>query len=211
VFLEPFRLANRLVSNGEWKQFIEDGGYRTATLWLSDGWALVQSEGWQSPLYWQQEDNVWHAMTLNGLQPVRNEEPVAQLSFYEADAFATWAGKRLPGEAEWEVASCSVGLEGNMMAGGILRPLAANDSEPGLQQMFGDVWEWTRSPYSPYPGFQAPPGAVGEYNGKFMSNQMVLRGGSCVTPEDHIRRTYRNFFYPHQRWQFSGLRLAEDA
>ncbi|MDH5749826.1 MAG: ergothioneine biosynthesis protein EgtB [Rhodospirillales bacterium] len=215
VFLEPFRLANRAVTNGEWKQFIEDGGYRTPTLWLSDGWALVQEEGWEAPLYWQQMDGVWQSMTLNGLHPVHDGEPITQISFYEADAFATWAGKRLPGETEWEVASETVNIEGNMMAAGILRPLAApqaaNESEPGLLQMFGDVWEWTRSPYTAYPGFIAPPGAVGEYNGKFMSNQMVLRGGSCATPEHHIRRTYRNFFYPHQRWQFSGLRLAEDA
>ena len=210
VLLRPFRLASRLVTNGEWQAFIEDGGYTTPTLWLSDGWATVQKEGWAAPGYWEKRDGAWQAMTLAGLRPVEAEAPVCHVSFYEAEAFARWAGKRLPSEAEWEVAAVGLPVEGNLGAADLLRPLPAQGQE-GPQQIYGDVWEWTRSPYAPYPGYRPLEGTVGEYNGKFMCNQFVLRGGSCVTPEGHVRATYRNFFYPHQRWQFTGLRLAEDA
>ncbi len=211
VILRPFRLASRLVRNGEWAAFMEDGGYDRPDLWLSDGWATVQAEGWRAPLYWDQRDGGHAAvMTLRGQLPMDPEAPVSHISYYEADAFARWAGKRLPTEAEWEVAAREHPPCGNTLGTGNLRPVPA-DTEGGLAQLFGDVWEWTQSPYTPYPGFQAPAGAVGEYNGKFMCNQMVLRGGSCATPDGHVRSTYRNFFYPHQRWQFSGVRLAEDA
>jgi ergothioneine biosynthesis protein EgtB len=209
--IRPFRLANRLVTNGEWLEFIKAGGYSTATLWLADGWATVNREAWEAPLYWEQRDGAWHQMTLRGLLPVALSKPVTHISYYEADAFARWAGKRLPTEFEWEVASEGLPVEGNMLGTDRLLPQAARRSIDGVQQMFGDVWEWTGSAYLPYPGFKAPPGAVGEYNGKFMCNQFVLRGGSCVTPEGHVRRTYRNFFYPHHRWQFMGMRLADDA
>ncbi|NNG02988.1 MAG: ergothioneine biosynthesis protein EgtB [Inquilinus sp.] len=209
VLLRPHRLAGRPVTNGEWRAFIDDGGYRVPQLWLSDGWATVQREGWQAPLYWEQRDGAWHAFGLAGLRPIEADAPVAHVSFYEAEAFARWAGKRLPTEAEWEVAAAEYPVAGNWADSDLLRPLPDPGGD-GLRQVYGDVWEWTQSPYGPYPGFVPPPGAVGEYNGKFMCNQMVLRGGSCVTPAGHVRATYRNFFYPHQRWQFTGLRLAED-
>ena len=211
VFLRPYQLANRLVTNGEWLEFMADGGYGRPELWLSDGWTCAQSEAWAAPLYWLQDDNGdWDSLTLAGLEPVAPEAPVTHVSFYEADAFARWSGCRLPTEAEWENAAANLPIDGNFSSSGALRPLPANRAD-GLQQMFGDCWEWTASPYLPYPGFAPAPGAVGEYNGKFMINQMVLRGGSCVTPADHVRATYRNFFHPHQRWQFSGVRLAADA
>ncbi|MFG1202558.1 ergothioneine biosynthesis protein EgtB [Xanthobacter aminoxidans] len=210
VLLRPFRLASRAVTNGEWLAFMADGGYRRPDLWLADGWARVKAGEYEAPLYWESHDGDWQAFTLNGLNPLDPAAPVVHVSYYEADAFARWAGKRLPTEAEWEVAARGLPVAGNFLDSGALRPLpAASDDLPA--QMFGDVWEWTQSPYVAYPGYRPAPGALGEYNGKFMSSQMVLRGGCCATPEGHARVTYRNFFYPHQRWAFAGLRLAEDA
>lgn len=209
-FLRPFKLATRCVTNAEWIEFIEDGGYRTPTLWLADGWNTVKVQDWRGPLYFEEAEGGYMQMGLNGFRPVDPAAPVTHVSYYEADAFARWAGFRLPTEFEWEVAARTVPLEGRTLGAGHLRPMPTERGQ-GLRQMIGDVWEWTGSAYLPYPGFKAAPGAVGEYNGKFMCNQFVLRGGSCVTPEGHVRRTYRNFFYPHQRWQFTGLRLAADA
>lgn len=212
VFLDGFRLASRPVSNGDYLAFIMDGGYARPELWLADGWSLVGDAGWQAPLYWSHEEDGWHEMTLGGLRPLDHQAPVCHLSFYEADAYATWAGARLPSEAEWEVAAQQATVAGNLLDSDYLQPMAASD-EPteAPQQLFGDVWEWTASAYRPYPGFRALPGSLGEYNGKFMSGQMVLRGGCCATPAEHVRSTYRNFFYPHMRWAFSGLRLAQEA
>jgi dimethylhistidine N-methyltransferase len=210
VWLEPFALADRLVTNGEWLAFMADGGYRRPELWLSEGWARVQAEGWRSPLYWEETEVGWAAMGLHGLRPIDAADPVSHVSFYEADAYATWAGARLPSEAEWEHAAQGLPLVGNFVNSGRLEPAPASPGE-GLRQMFGDLWEWTRSAYGPYPGFKPAAGAVGEYNGKFMAGQYVLRGGACVTPAGHTRASYRNFFYPHQRWMFSGVRLACDG
>jgi ergothioneine biosynthesis protein EgtB len=209
VWLEPFRLATRLVTCGEFAEFIAAGGYREPEYWLSEGWATVQQQGWEAPLYWRVEDG-WRIFTLSGEKRLDLAEPVVHVSFYEADAYAKWAGKRLPTEAEWEVAAASVTQAGNLGDSRCHHPMPDTGGE-GLRQMIGDVWEWTRSPYTPYPRFRAVSGAIGEYNGKFMSNQMVLRGGAAVTPADHIRSTYRNFFPPTARWAFSGLRLAEDC
>ena len=211
VLLRDFRLADRLVTNGEWLEFMADGGYATPAHWLSDGWSAVNANGWIAPGYWEGETGEWRQMTLGGLAPVDPSAPVCHVSYFEADAFARWAGKRLPTEFEWESVAASLPVHGNMLGSRALRPLPAPASASDRPvQMFGDVWQWTQSAYSAYPGFRAGPGALGEYNGKFMNGQYVLRGASCVTPEGHSRATYRNFFYPHQRWQFTGIRLADD-
>jgi len=217
ALIHPFRLADRCVTNGEWLEFMADGGYRDPLLWLADGWAAVNANGWMAPEYWDETEDGWRQMSLNGLVPIEPAAPVCHVSYYEADAFARWAGKRLPTEFEWERAAelsgCVSGDNENTLGRGALRPrpAAGGSSDCRPRQMMGDVWEWTASAYLPYPGYRAPAGAVGEYNGKFMCSQQVLRGASCATPDGHSRITYRNFFYPHQRWQFMGLRLAEDA
>ncbi len=210
VFLEPFRLADRLVTNAEWLAFMADGGYSRPELWLSEGWARVQAEGWTAPLYWEEGPRGWLAMTLQGRRALAPHAPVTHVSYYEADAYATWADARLPTEAEWEHAAQGLEISGNMVEQRQYGPAVASKGA-GLRQMFGDVWEWTRSAYGPYPGFRPASGAIGEYNGKFMIGQMVLRGGCCATPEGHVRASYRNFFHPHQRWMFSGVRLAWDG
>ncbi len=209
VFLEPFELASRLVTCAEYLEFMRDGGYERPELWLSEGWDTVRAQGWNAPLYWFQEGSEWRVFTLRGAVSLEAllETPVCHVSYFEAAAFAEWSGKRLPTEAEWETAASALPMAGNFLESELLHPSAAA-SGSGLTQMFGDVWEWTGSAYLGYPGFAALPGALGEYNGKFMSNQMVLRGGSAVTPASHIRDTYRNFFSPATRWQFSGIRLA---
>lgn len=210
-FLHAFQLASRLVTNGEYLEFIEDGGYARAEFWLSLGWMTIREQGWQAPLYWEKHDGKWQVFSLHGLRPLDPNEPVSHVSFLEADAFARWKGARLPTEAEWEVASLGLPLEGNFVHDRRFGPAAAASSTAAHPvQMFGDVWEWTRSSYGPYPGYSPAEGAIGEYNGKFMCNQYVLRGGSCATSREHIRRTYRNFFPPDKRWQFSGIRLARD-
>ena len=226
VWLEPFALANRAVTNGEYQEFIEDGGYAKPALWLSEGWAWVQGRGIEAPMYWRATEDGWQEYRLDGESPVAPHLPVTHVSFYEAEAYATWAGARLPTEAEWEhVARGAVGgsvdggtsgagaLTGNFADNGRLHPAAATlgADETTPMQLFGDCWEWTSSAYRPYPGFTPLPGTLGEYNGKFMSGQQVLRGGSCATPKGHVRPTYRNFFYPPDRWQFTGIRLAKDA
>jgi ergothioneine biosynthesis protein EgtB len=219
VMLSPFELASRPVTNGEFQVFMADDGYGRSELWLSDGWAALRAQDWEAPLYWEQVDGCWHAQTLGGLRPVSPHEPVCHVSYYEADAFARWMGTRLPTEAEWESAAADLPVEGNFAESGRFHPAstpsaASSDAAggaDGLLQMFGDVWEWTQSDYAAYPGFRPLSDVFGEYNGKFMCNQRVLRGGSCATPQPHIRASYRNFFAPDARWQFSGIRLARDA
>jgi ergothioneine biosynthesis protein EgtB len=200
-------LANRPVTNAEFLAFIQDGGYRDPMLWLSDGWAVVQAEGWARPLYW--DDALETEFTLHGRREIDPHAPVCHVSYFEADAFARWAGARLPTETEWETLAADIPVQGNLQDAGLFHPRAST-FETSLGQMYGDVWEWTMSPYVSYPGFRPLDGALGEYNGKFMNGQWVLRGGSCATPADHVRATYRNFFPPHARWQFTGIRLGTD-
>jgi len=212
VFLQPFQLASRLVTCGEYRAFMEEGGYRRAELWLSDGWNAVRERGWNAPLYWKDRESEWWTMTLSGFRAVRDAEPVCHVSYYEADAYARWAGARLPSETEWEVVAVAAPREGNFLEDGRFHPTPVRSRDAaGPAQLYGDVWEWTGSTYAPYPGYRPVPGALGEYNAKFMCNQLVLRGGSCATPRLHIRPTYRNFFPPDARWQFSGIRLARDS
>ena len=213
VYLEPFELASRPVTHGEFAAFIEDGGYRRPDLWLSLGWDTMVARGWQAPLYWEHPRRGWRTFTLHGMVEIDPHTPVCHISYFEADAYARWAGARLPTEFEWEHAATGCAIRGNLQENGALHPLPASNATDGAgpAQMFGDVWEWTRSDYAPYPGYRAAGGAIGEYNGKFMSGQYVLRGGSCATPAAHIRASYRNFFAPDARWQFSGIRLARDV
>lgn len=209
VWLAPYRVANRLITNGEYLAFVEAGGYQAPAYWLADGWNEVQTEKLTQPLYWGRIDGQWFEYTLNGLQPLDIGAPVSHVSYFEAQAYASWAGKRLPTEAEWEHVACQQPVKGNFLDSEHLQPVSA--AGRGVQQLFGDCWEWTQSAYLPYPGYKAPSGAVGEYNGKFMSGQMVLRGGSCLSAAFHMRVSYRNFFYPRDRWQCTGVRLADDG
>jgi ergothioneine biosynthesis protein EgtB len=212
ALVPAFSLASRPVTNGEYMAFIKDNGYTRPEFWLSLGWMTVNEQRWQAPLYWTRRDDAWWNFTLSGFRPVDESEPVTHVSYFEADAYANWAGARLPTEFEWERAALDSPVEGNFVENENFHPrtLSISGDDRNLHQMFGDVWEWTRSAYSPYPGYRAAPGALGEYNGKFMCNQYVLRGGSCATSRSHIRRTYRNFFQPEKRWQFTGIRLARD-
>jgi ergothioneine biosynthesis protein EgtB len=219
VYLEPYRLASRPVNCGEYLAFMEDGGYKRSELWLSEGWNTVRAEGWDAPLYWRRGEDGREVFTLGGFVPLEDlmATPVCHLSYFEADAFARWAGKALPTEAEWENAAAAIAVAGNLLEAGKFHPEASSGASQlehdavgqDVKQLYGDVWEWTVSAYLPYPGYRPLPGALGEYNGKFMCNQMVLRGGSVVTPASHIRAAYRNFFAPATRWQFSGVRLAD--
>ncbi|MBT2572053.1 ergothioneine biosynthesis protein EgtB [Planococcus sp. ISL-110] len=213
VWLEPFKLATEPVTNGEYLEFIEAGGYEQPEHWLSDGWAIVKKNHWKAPLYWlKNEQDKWGIFTLGGVKNLDLNEPVCHVSFYESDAFSRWKGKRLPTEAEWEHASQGIAINGNTLEQAVYQPVPMNNesARAPLSKMFGDVWEWTSTAYSSYPGSKPLEGALGEYNAKFMSNQMILRGGSCATPASHIRETYRNFFPPEKRWQFGGFRLADD-
>ncbi len=209
VWLEDFALATRLLSNGEYLEFINDDGYRRPEFWLSEGWAAKQQQGWSAPLYWERRDDHWWQFGFHGMQPLDPSAPVCHVSLFEADACARWAGKRLATEFEWEHVASQHAVTGNLREQQALQTRAASTDEE-MTQLYGDVWEWTSSAYSAYPGYQPAAGSIGEYNGKFMSSQMVLRGGSFATPKNHIRSTYRNFFYPADRWQFSGIRFAED-
>lgn len=214
VYLAPFQIASKPITCAEFLAFIQDDGYRRSELWLSDGWDTIETQGWQAPLYWKMEpDGAWNVFTLHGLAPLDEllTTPVCHVSYYEADAYARWAGSRLPTEFEWEHVAATVPVAGDLLEAGIMHPQAATGDSLQPTQIFGDVWEWTQSAYLAYPGYKPAGGALGEYNGKFMSNQMVLRGGSVVTPLSHIRATYRNFFSPATRWQFSGIRLACDG
>ena len=211
VYLQPFEMADRLVTNGDWLQFMADDGYHQPAHWLSEGWATITRENWEAPMYWEPTKSGWHVHTLHGLVPVDPAEPVCHVSYYEADAYARWADARLPTEFEWEHAAADAPVQGNLASTGRFHPAPAGDADGSLRQIFGDVWEWTSSSYAAYPGFRPAAGAVGEYNGKFMVNQYVLRGGCCATPAGHTRPTYRNFFPTHSRWMFSGLRLARDS
>jgi ergothioneine biosynthesis protein EgtB len=211
VFLNPFEIQSSLVTAGEFLAFMQDGGYARPDLWLSLGWSTVRERKWSAPMYWAEKDGVWQQFTLSGLRPVIAEEPVCHLSYFEADAFARWSGARLPTEAEWEHAAGGEALAGSFAEAERFHPKAIENDRAKLTNLFGEVWQWSSSPYTPYPGYVAPPGALGEYNGKFMCNQYVLRGGSCATPASHLRSTYRNFFPPDTRWQFAGLRLARDV
>ena len=210
VVLGPFKLASRLTTNAEYLEFMKDGGYQRPELWLSDGWDTVCRQGWDAPLYWERDGQDWHVFTTSGMHPVDGGDPVCHVSYYEADAFARWAGARLPLEAEWESVAESRPIEGHLAESLDFEP-RASEVEDGIGDVFGSVWEWTASPYVAYPGFNPAAGVVGEYNGKFMCNQFVLRGGSCATPQSHLRASYRNFFPPHARWQFMGIRLAADV
>jgi ergothioneine biosynthesis protein EgtB len=211
VLLRPFELASRPVTNGEWLAFVEAGGYADPAWWLADGWSTVRAEGWAAPFYWERRDGAWHEGTLGGVRPLDLAAPVVHVSGFEADAYARFAGARLPTEAEWEFAAGPLAVRGNFVERGALHPQPyAGAASDAPVQLYGDVWEWTQSPYVAYPGFKPAPGAIGEYNGKFMCNQLVLRGGSCATPATHVRASYRNFFPPAARWQFAGLRLARD-
>jgi ergothioneine biosynthesis protein EgtB len=212
ALVPAFSLANRLVTNGEYLKFMDDNGYGRSEFWLSLGWMTVNEQRWSAPLYWEKRDGEWWNFTLSGFRPVDESEPVTHISYFEADAFANWAHARLPTEFEWERTAAKIDIDGNFVESQRFhpKPLTAPPRDQRLQQMFGDAWEWTRSAYSPYPGYRAAPGALGEYNGKFMCNQYVLRGGSCATSRTHIRTTYRNFFQPDKRWQFAGIRLARD-
>lgn len=209
TLIQPHRIADRLVTNGEWLEFMADGGYENVSLWLSAGWRTIKSNQWDAPMYWSRTGEGWSIHTLTGPRPIDPSEPVAHVSYFEADAFARWAGARLPTEFEWEIHAAERSIIGNLLPADELHPIRA--SGDGVRQLFGDVWEWTASAYAPYPRFVAPPGAVGEYNGKFMIDQQVLRGGACVTPDGHVRATYRNFFPTHSRWMFSGVRLADNG
>jgi ergothioneine biosynthesis protein EgtB len=212
TLVDAFDLATRLVTNGEYLRFVEDGGYERPELWLSDGWAAATAEGWKAPLYWERGAAGWNVFTFRGMQPLASAAPVTHASLYEADAYARWAGHRLPTEAEWEIAATGRPIEGNFVESGRLSAGAGDPArDDGELQLFGDAWEWTASAYLPYPKYRPVAGALGEYNGKFMSGQMVLRGGSCLSPQAHLRATYRNFFPPHARWQATGIRLARDA
>lgn len=209
TYIHDFELASRLVTNGEYLEFMEAGTYSEPKWWLDEGFSTIRDEGWKAPLHWRKVDGEWHQFTLSGLVKIDLNDPVTHISYFEADAYARWKGYRLPTEQEWEVAAEPMEIEGNFADAGYLQPAALQSEKAGLQQMFGETWQWTQSSYAPYPGYKPLPGALGEYNGKFMCNQYVLRGGSCATSESHFRKSYRNFFHANERWQFTGIRLAK--